>query len=165
MNYKLKAVRVPNFDMVGDEHYGDKPYGVVLDVYDTDDNFIENGTEWSYFANETEAEDYCRVFNSMNGDIIKNNELIADFMGFKKDSDQLYLIDDYDIRGEEEYQATYVSEMKFHFSWDWLIKVIEKIYNDFSIDDERVLLIRDALAEADFDNAYKNVVEFIKSKL
>ena len=77
-----------------------------------------------------------------NMDIMKNNELIADFM-----------------------EQRYVSEMKFHTSWDWLIKVIEKIYNDFSIDDERVLLIRDALAEADFDNAYKNVVEFIKSKL
>ena len=24
----LKAVRVPDYDMVGDEHYGDRPYGV-----------------------------------------------------------------------------------------------------------------------------------------
>lgn len=69
----LKAVRVPDYDMVGDEHYGDRPYGVCLDVYDTDDNFIENGTDWTYFANETEAEDYCRVFNEMNGDTIKVN--------------------------------------------------------------------------------------------
>ena len=70
----LKAVRCPDFDMVGDKHYGDRPYGVVLDVYDTDDNFIENGTDWTYFANETEAEDYCRVFNGMNGDTLYNME-------------------------------------------------------------------------------------------
>jgi len=62
-NFKLKAVRVPDFDMVGDEYYGDTPYGVVLDVYDMDDNFIESGTEWSYFANEKEAEEYCLKYN------------------------------------------------------------------------------------------------------
>ena len=34
MKYKLKAVRVSEFDMVGDEYYGDTPYGVCLYVYD-----------------------------------------------------------------------------------------------------------------------------------
>lgn len=61
----LKAVRVPDFDMVGDEHYGDTPYGVVLDVYDTDDNFIENGTDWSYFATEKEADNFCKNYNEL----------------------------------------------------------------------------------------------------
>jgi len=61
----LKAVRVPDFDMVGDEHYGDRPYGVVLDVYDTDDNFIENGTDWSYFATEEEADNFCKNYNKL----------------------------------------------------------------------------------------------------
>ena len=55
------------------------------------------------------------------------NKLIAEFMGFTKDSKDLYLIDDYNLRGEDEYQATYVSEMKFHTSWDWLMPVVEKI--------------------------------------
>jgi hypothetical protein len=81
----LKAVRVPDFDMVGDEHYGDRPYGVVLDVYDTNDNFIENGTDWSYFANETEAEDYCRVFNAMNGDTIDVEVLAVNSSNYKTD--------------------------------------------------------------------------------
>lgn len=61
--YKLKAVRVSDFDMVGDEHYGDTPYGVVLDVYDIEDNFIECGTDWKYFSSENEAENYCDKFN------------------------------------------------------------------------------------------------------
>ena len=50
--FKLKAIRIPCFDMVGDKHYGNTPYGVCLDVYDLNDNFIENGTEWSYFNTE-----------------------------------------------------------------------------------------------------------------
>ena len=61
--YKFKAVRVSDFDMVGDEHYGDTPYGVVLDVYDNEDNFIESGTDWSYFATEEEAEKFCDEYN------------------------------------------------------------------------------------------------------
>jgi len=61
--YKIKAVRVPDFDMIGDEHYGDSPYGVCLDVYDHDENFIESGTDWKYFETEKEAEDFCKKFN------------------------------------------------------------------------------------------------------
>ena len=56
---KLKAIRCSDFDEVGD-----RPYAVVLDVYDTDNNFLENGTEWSYFETEEEAEDYCSKYNS-----------------------------------------------------------------------------------------------------
>lgn len=67
----LKAVRVPDFDMVGDEHYGDRPYGVVLDVYDTNDNFIENGTDWSYFATEEEAENFCNEYNKSRRAVMK----------------------------------------------------------------------------------------------
>lgn len=70
MKYKLKAVRVSEFDMVGDEYYGDTPYGVCLDVYDGDGNFVESGTDWSYFQTEEEAKDYCLKYNlqrTLNG--------------------------------------------------------------------------------------------------
>jgi hypothetical protein len=63
-NFKLKAVRVPDFDTVGDKHYGNAPYGVALDIYDMEDNFIETGTDWSYFASETEADEYCLKYNN-----------------------------------------------------------------------------------------------------
>lgn len=66
MKHKLKAVRVSEFDMVGDEYYGDTPYGVCLDVYDQDGNFIESGTDWSYFQTEEEAEAYCIKYNLKN---------------------------------------------------------------------------------------------------
>jgi len=65
---KLKANRVPCFDMVGDKHYGDTPYGVCLDAYDLNDNFIENGTDWTYFATEKEAELFCLKFNNQNNE-------------------------------------------------------------------------------------------------
>lgn len=82
----------------------------------------------------------------------KNNELIAKFMGYEVKYNKCY---------SPKYNDGSIAPMQFHKSWDWLIPTIKKIYNDFSIDDEHILLIRDALAEADFDNAYKNVVNFI----
>jgi hypothetical protein len=68
---KLKANRVPDFDMLGDKHYGDYPYGVCLDVYDNEGHFLENGTDWTYFATEKEAEQFCLKFNNLNKE---NNE-------------------------------------------------------------------------------------------
>ena len=71
----LKAVRVPDFDMVsrfvtqlevGDSEYGDRPYGVCLDVYDSEDNFVESGTDWSYFATEEEADEFVKEYNQKN---------------------------------------------------------------------------------------------------
>tara|TARA_R110000822_G_scaffold129554_6_gene265746 strand:+ start:1103 stop:1375 length:273 start_codon:yes stop_codon:yes gene_type:complete len=87
---------------------------------------------------------------------MKDNKLIAEFMGFTKDSKDLYLIDDYNLRGEDEYQATYVSEMKFHTSWDWLMPVMAKIVKDYGdgwiFEEGYDLKVR-----------YKAVVKFIKS--
>ena len=64
--FKLKAIRIPCFDMVGDKHYGDRPYGVYLDVHNQDGEFLESGTDWSYFKTEKEAEDFCETFNKEN---------------------------------------------------------------------------------------------------
>jgi hypothetical protein len=71
--------------------------------------------------------------------IEEKNRMIAEFMGFIKDDENLYLINDYRLRSESEYQATYVSEMKFHISWDWLMPVVEKIENiGFSVKIQRL---------------------------
>tara|TARA_B110000977_G_C10706451_1_gene349481 strand:- start:214 stop:555 length:342 start_codon:yes stop_codon:yes gene_type:complete len=60
---------------------------------------------------------------------MKDNKLIAEFMEFHRDTEDLYLIDNYNLRSENQFQATYVREMKFHSSWDWLMPVVEKIEN------------------------------------
>jgi hypothetical protein len=86
-------------------------------------------------------------------------------MGFTKDSKDLYLIDDYSLRGEDEYQATYVSEMKFNTSWDWLMPVTEKISDikGWSLNSTLEWLSesqdRDGLY--DIEGIFQAVVEFI----
>ncbi len=62
---------------------------------------------------------------------MKDNKLIAEFMEFHRDTEDLYLIDNYNLRSENQFQATYVREMKFHTSWDWLMPVIEKLVHNY----------------------------------
>ena len=109
-----------------------------------------------------------------------NNILIAEFMEFHRDTEDLYLIDNYNLRSENQFQATYVREMKFHTSWDWLMSVVEKIE---SLVDEKGCAIynvviqqcfveiienhtSDEIVNLDRDNKkdaiYDAVVEFIK---
>mgnify|MGYP006169546615 CR=1 FL=1 len=91
--------------------------------------------------------------------IENNNKLIAEFMGFTEDSKDLYLIDDYNLRSEDEYQATYVSEMKFRTSWDWLMVVVEEIdHHQY----EAIDSIEYAIATRSLKNTYQAVVEYIK---
>ncbi len=52
-------------------------------------------------------------------------------------------------------------DLKYHTSWDWLMPVVRKIYQ-LGLDNESTLLVRDAVAEANLDNTYSAVSEFIK---
>ena len=96
---------------------------------------------------------------------MNDNKLIAEFMGFTKDSKELYLIDDYTLRSEDEYQATYVDEMKFHTSWDWLMPVVLRLldleYNEFDGADDLSFRLNDTLLEVNLDSLYSIVLEFI----
>lgn len=80
-------------------------------------------------------------------EILENNKLIAEFMGgIKRDKreevDPIYIFTNFtfykadlepDYMGESylehDYNCNYcyLSEMKFNFSWDWLMPVVEKI--------------------------------------
>lgn len=60
MKTELKAVRNQDFDNPKEL----RPFAVVLDLYDNQNNFIESGTDWIYFATESEAKDYCKFFNN-----------------------------------------------------------------------------------------------------
>ena len=81
-------------------------------------------------------------------------------MGFNKDSEDLYLIDDYNLRGENEFQATYVNEMKFNSSWDWLMPVIKKCFQTGD-DTHQWDNIIDTLFTCDIIIVYAQVIEFI----
>jgi len=93
---------------------------------------------------------------------LEQNRLIAEFMEFTKDSDGLYLIDDYNLRSEEEYQATYVDKMKFHCSWDWLMPVAERCLCTDEKTDGQHYFINDALLTCNIEVVFDRVVEFIK---
>ena len=56
---------------------------------------------------------------------MKNNKLIAEFMGYIKYSEQHH-----DLYCEETGELGEFKNLQYHTSWDWLMPVIEKIEND-----------------------------------
>ena len=70
-------------------------------------------------------------------EILKNNALIAEFIGLKQNEYGHY------INENNLFDAQYklfINELKFHSSWDWIMYVVEKIdelqMNNVVIDDE-----------------------------
>jgi len=52
--------------------FGSTPYGVCLDVYDKEGNFVEGGRDWKYFATQKEAERYIKDFGYSNPSFTTN---------------------------------------------------------------------------------------------
>lgn len=72
-----------------------------------------------------------------------NNELIAEFMG----------VDQVDI----DYAINEHGQLKYHLSWDWLMPVIDKCYQEHMSKH-----IADAVMTCNIEVVYDRVVEFIK---
>jgi len=70
---------------------------------------------------------------------MNDNKLIAEFMGSN-------------LNGLESWQ--YEEELQYHTSWDWLMPVVEKIYQ---LDSNA-----DFFGSINLEATYKEVVEFIK---
>ena len=86
---------------------------------------------------------------------MKNNKLIAEFMG-------------YDIITEAEKDkfptVLTTKDVKYHSSWDWLMPVVEKIDNLFGendIVDDMINKVHNAVLQFNRDITYNAVVEFI----
>jgi len=88
-------------------------------------------------------------------DIAANNKLIAEFMGYEQYKFRSYTM----FVFEEDNHRTEI-DLHYHSSWDWLMPVVEKIYS-LELDIELVLVVRDNLAEANIEDTYQAVVEFI----
>ena len=73
---------------------------------------------------------------------MKDNKLIAEFMGAEPDKKTFFRT------GEEVYF--------YHESWDWLMPVIDKCYQEHMSKH-----IADAVMTCNIDEAYKVVLEFI----
>ena len=85
-----------------------------------------------------------KIWAKENGRLhhIDANKLIAEFMGLNIG------------RGV---QSDYMQhELKYHTSWDWLMPVIDKCYQEYMSKH-----IAEAVMTCDIDVAYKVVVEFI----
>lgn len=110
-------------------------------------------------------------------EIIEGNKLIAEFMGGK--SDKLNKMPQ-NMRFDNPINGTYsftIKELKYHFSWDWLMIVIKKIdslQTDFtkSLNAKTSLQlleeaskhkpIRSAFLSLKIENVWIKVVDFIK---
>ena len=63
----------------------------------------------------------------MKKNIIKDNKLIAEFMGDKFCTNFSVGMDFYDEGWLRKSNKSYYSKLQYHNSWDWLMPVIDKI--------------------------------------
>jgi len=103
----------------------------------------------------------------------ENTKLIAEFMGLKQ-SDELYK-DHFTYVGDdikkaglpfENIMGNCMHKLPFNTSWDWLMPVVKKCYNNMDVadgqDTDVVGDISYASLDCDINKTYKAVIEFIK---
>lgn len=78
---------------------------------------------------------------------MKDNKIIAEFMGYEVKQNKCY---------SPKYNDGTIAPMQFHTSWDWLMPVVEKIYQ---LDSNA-----DFFVSINFEATYKEVVEWIKDR-
>ncbi len=91
---------------------------------------------------------------------MKDSKLIAEFMGIESINAKM--------RGhlyECPVTSEYVTELEYHTSWDWLMPVVVKLfdneYNEFDGADDLMFRLNDAIMETNLDSLHRIVVEFI----
>lgn len=99
---------------------------------------------------------------------MKDNKLIAEFMGYKTSNCITYRINDISLEPKE---------MQYHSSWDWLMPVVDKIRMLEIVEDFNINITCDVCIEGisnlsihiyvegnstTLKTTYKAVVEFIK---
>ena len=103
--------------------------------------------------------------------IEEKNRMIAEFMGFKPENEVVNFgaksVIAYQIepkRTDGFTNLTYDFMLKYHKSWDWLMPVVEEIYNT-GLDEQNTNEIGDvthALLDVDINALHNAVVEFIE---
>lgn len=96
---------------------------------------------------------------------LEENKLIADFMGWKEQTDPTEK-NFGSFRTDEGilHKNTNTEPLLFHSSWDWLMPVIDSIYN-MGFDEQennKIGNITHALVDINIEDTYKSVLEFIK---
>tara|TARA_R110001599_G_scaffold54122_2_gene150590 strand:+ start:325 stop:615 length:291 start_codon:yes stop_codon:yes gene_type:complete len=91
---------------------------------------------------------------------MKDNKLIAEFMGLPTEVFKPSRITNYYHREYNSGTWYEEHELSYNVSWDWLMPVVEKCY-DNGADENEVGDITHALLDCDIDHTYRAVVEFI----
>jgi hypothetical protein len=89
---------------------------------------------------------------------LKNNKLIAEFMGWTLDDKDL---NSYRKLNNNVFKYSLLSNFKYHTDWNWLMEVVEKILNIcLELDSmEMYYSITDSIP--DINQSYNEVIEFI----
>lgn len=97
---------------------------------------------------------------------MKDNKLIAEFMGvqYKSDEDYIKTLKEMREHGIGYEQGYMESQLNYHESWDWLMPVVGKITRDkkYWENDYREHLM-DIIPYAHIEDVYDAVVGFIKN--
>ena len=91
--------------------------------------------------------------------IIENNKLIAEFMGYEFITNNIFI-----NRLPKDFLNNSESYKCFHNSWDWLIPVVKKclIGEAETNRPDLVLYIYESLVDLEINLVYKDIIEFIK---
>jgi hypothetical protein len=91
--------------------------------------------------------------------IMKDNQIIAEFMGMELGDDKTMYYDD----AENLHPPTPINELKYHTSWDWLMPVANEIIKsrDEQNTDWDLTDLKYALQTTNIEYVYKAVVKFI----
>jgi len=78
----------------------------------------------------------------------ENNQLIAEFMGYEVNHNKCY---------SPKYNDGTIAPMQYHKSWDWLMPVVDKCYQEHMSKN-----IAEAVITFNRHKVYQVIVEFIK---
>ena len=89
----------------------------------------------------------------------KNNRLIAEFMGYALNENDEYPIEYITVQGH--WDTCSIQDLNYHKSWDWLMKVVEKILNICAENDdlEKYAVITDNIPY--IQQTYDECIKFI----
>ena len=96
----------------------------------------------------------------------EKNRFIAEFMGLKFKDDDEYINELIHMKSNGIYfeQGYMTSELKYNSSWDWLMPVVNEIYNT-GLDEQTTNEIGDithALLDVNINAVHEAVVKFIQ---
>ena len=90
---------------------------------------------------------------------MKDNKLIAEFMGLESFKDSLASLH----QGKINVDVDVYEQAQYDTSWDWLMPVVQKCFDTQQPEEGQHYFINESLLTMDIEVVYDRVVEFIKT--